>query len=306
MRIRALQSCVRIASFGLILNGCFATLLPEEMVLPGGIPAQYWFSDLDGFGSQLAWSAGGLWTSSDAAGQVFLGDELVLESGFPARGHFPWDQNGSLEVGVSGEGVFDAGGELLVSVPGARHFAAFEGYWAAATPDSVVDSHGQEWALENVRKVAVSGERVAALACDAAECGVFVLGNSVERVGDGDPAGDLAFWAGDLWWGMPDLESEGAAGFVLSENGNVVHGIDGDHLGRRVGGGFAAGSLNLRSQPRRLRIVRLEGGRALALDRAAGSGSVALAAQDGSLGIGVPGWVAKGGAVVVVDAAQLP
>ncbi len=306
MRIRVLQQRVRIAVLGVILTGCGSPLLPEESVLPGGIPALYWFSDAEGFCSQLAWGVGGVWSSSDAAGQVFLGDDLVFESRFPGRGHFPWEKNGTLEVGVSGQGVFDAGGQLLVSVPGAVHFAAFEGHWVAATPDSVVDSQGQRWELANVRKVAVSGDRVAALACDAEACAVFLLGAAIERVGEGDPAGDLGFWAGDLWWGMPELESEEAAGFVISESGHVVHGIVGDHLGRRVGGGFAAGSLNLRTQPRRLRIVSLEGGRTLALDQAAGSGSVSLAAQDGSLGIGVPGWVAKGGAVVVVEAAQLP
>jgi len=294
------------SSLPLILIACGPTLLPEELVLPGGFPAQYWFSDVEGFGAQLAWSAGDLWSSSDAAGQVFLGHDLVFESGFPGRGHFPWIQNGSLEVGVSGEGVFDATGQLLVSVPGALHFAAFEGHWVAAMPDKVVDSQGQEWPLGNVRKVAVDANRVAALSCDAEECGVFVLGDTLERLGEGDPAGGLGFWSGELWWGMPELERDGAAGLVISENGNEVHGIGGDHLGRRVGGGYVAGSLNLRTQPRRLRIVSLEGGRVFALDQATGSGSVALAAREGSLAIGVPGWVKKGGAVVVVEAAQLP
>jgi hypothetical protein len=292
------------------LPGCGTSLLPNEVVLPGGGEASIQYTEVEGLGAHLAWGPTGIWASSDKAGQVFQGSELVADLGFPGRGHFPMEVHGELIIGVAGEGVFDTSGGVVQRLEGALHFVSTQDRWVAATPEGVVDSQGRYWPIANVRKVAADVNRIAALVCDAQDCGVFLLGDSVEKVGTGEPAGDLGFWKGVLWWGEPEMEQDGGSGAVFSEDGQIVEGILGDHLGRRIGGGFAAGSVNWKTQPRRLRILSLEGEKIFALDRVAGSTSVALVGgngdRDGDLGIGVPGWVGNGGAVVVVEDAQLP
>jgi hypothetical protein len=211
-----------------------------------------------------------------------------------------------LFVGVAGHGVFDGAGVLLSPVSDARQFAGDGGSWVAAADGRVVASDGRVWNMSDPRKVAVDGDRIAVLSCEHSECGIYLLGEGIVYVGEGDPAGGIGFWNGKLWWGLPNTGSEGAAGKVVSELGDLLEGLEGDHLGRTFGGGFTSGSLNWRSQPRRMRVVGLEGERVFALDRTTGSAPASLHGDGDRLLVGLPGWVEKGGAVVVVEDLQLP
>ena len=292
--------------FPLVLVACGADLLPLEEVIPGDVPTELHLSEVDGFGGQVLLAESGFWSTSDEESLVFSNAGEVLDLGLRDQGHFLWSVEESFFVGVAGHGVFDAHGALLMSVPDARQFAGQGALWVAAADGRVVASDGREWSLPDPRKAAVDQDRVAVLSCETAECGIYVLGDEITYVGEGDPAGDVGFWNGKLWWGLPDIGNENATGTVVSEDGDVVSGLPGDNLGRVLGGGFTSGSLNWRTQPRRLRIVSLEGEKVFALDRSAGSMPVSLDGDGDRLLIGVPGWVEKGGAVVVVGDLQLP
>lgn len=292
--------------YPLLLVSCTVDLLPLEEVIPGDVPTDLYRSDVDGFGAQVVVSESGFWAASDEAGLVFSNDLVALDMGFKNQGHFLWTDEGKLFVGVAGRGVFDSTGVLLSSVTDARQFAGDGGSWVAAAEGRVVANDGRVWNMSDPRKVAVDGDRIAVLSCESSECRIYLLGDEIVYVGEGDPAGGIGFWKGELWWGLPNTGSEGAAGKVVSELGNVVEGLEGDHLGRTFGGGFTSGSLNWRIQPRRMRVVGLEGKRVFALDRTTGSAPASLHGDGDRLLVGLPGWVEKGGAVVVVGDLQLP
>jgi hypothetical protein len=261
---------------------------------------------LDGFGAEVLLSATGFWAASEGTGIVASDQDERLDLGFPNRGLSLWLEQDALRVGVAGQGLFDATGSLLVSLPTARHFSGGDALWVACTEDLVVASDGRQWQLPDPRRVRTDGERIAVLSCDSEDCGIFLLDEAIERIGDGDAAGDLAFWQEELWWGRPDLEQDGAEGSIRSESGSSLSGLPGDHLGRSIGGGYGAGSVNTDVRPRRLRIQSLQGSQVYALDRVAGSASVALDGDASTLIIGVQGWAEAGGAVLVVHPPELP
>lgn len=292
--------------YGLVLVGCTADLLPLEEVIPGDVPTDLYPSEVEGFGGQVLLAESGFWATSDEASVVFSGAVEVLDLGLRGQGHFLWSSEETFFVGVAGHGVFDERGDLLFSVPDARQFAGQGALWVAAGDGRVIASDGREWSLPDPRKAAVDQDRIAVLSCESLSCGIYLLGDEITYVGEGDPAGDVGFWNGTLWWGLPDTGTEDAAGTVVSEDGAVVSGLPGDNLGRVLGGGFTSGSLNWRIQPRRLRIVGLEEEKVFALDRSAGSMPVSLDGDGDRLLVGVPGWAEKGGAVVVVGDLQLP
>ena len=161
--------------------------------------------------------------------------------------------------------------------------------------------------LEDPRAVAMEGSRIAALSCsENVECRVVELGDSIQELGLGEAGGDLEFFDGVLWWGLPELLNPEGAGSVVSEDGVVLQGRSGDHLGRSIGGGYAAGSTNGQQVPRVLRIQSLKTSNAYAVDRSSGSYTVALAGGSDTLYVGVPGWVGDGGAVMVVGVGEAP
>lgn len=116
--------------------------------------------------------------------------------------------------------------------------------------------------------------------------------------------GALAFVDGAICAGRPDLDDDRGAGLVACDDGRVVAGEPGDHLGRAVGGGYAAGSFNKWLVPALARLVPLVDGPLLALEEGAENQPHALAGDGAVLVVGAPYFPVGGlpsGTVFVVE-----
>ncbi|MEC7242843.1 MAG: hypothetical protein VXW32_16535 [Myxococcota bacterium] len=276
-------------------------------VIPGDLPTEVFTAGLAGWGQSIAEVEGVVWAASEDEGRVESTDGEGLAGPWAGRGIWLGERSGQLLIGVSGLGLFDHLGALVWEAPSSRAFATNGVHWVVAEDDRVIHSDGRSWLLEDPRAVAMDGARIAALSCtDRADCRVLELGDSIVELGRGEAGGDLDFFEGVLWWGLPELEDPEGEGSVVSENGKEHWGRTGDHLGRSIGGGYAAGSTNGRQVPRVLRIQSLNASTAYAVDRSSGSHSVALEGRSGTLLVGVPGWVGDGGAVMVVGVEEAP
>jgi hypothetical protein len=197
-------------------------------------------------------------------------------------------------------------GELRLEVEKAFAWAAGEAGLYMATPESIVRLD-VEWVIKQkgVVSLASGQERLLAVICDG-ECGAFAFtpeGVPLGRVAEAGQLGAVAEWNGVAWAGAPDWETDKAPGKVCSEEGVCVEGLEGDHLGRAVGGGFTVGMFNKEITPPRARIVPLEGGTVYVMEEGAELQEIAVGGGEGRLVVGAP-YVAYGGlpAGVVVEA----
>jgi len=134
--------------------------------------------------------------------------------------------------------------------------------------------------------IACSESGVIRTVCETGDCSVWVDDRNVDvGVSDG---GDVGWWQGVACWGDPQLAFETGSGAVHCEDGRVIRGEVGDHLGLTLGAGRAAGRFNRHIVPPRLRIVPLGDGEVWTVDRAAENSRVSLAAVDGLTLVGVP------------------
>jgi hypothetical protein len=276
-------------------------------VLPGDLPVELTVQEASAWGQSVAAIGGEVWAASEKEGRVLSTEGVEVSGAWAGRGIWLGELSGELLIGVSGLGLFDSSGALLAEGSESRAFASSEGQWVMAEEEGVVHSDGRSWLVEDPRSVAMSGDRIAVLSCNAdQECRVVELGDEQTEKGGGEAGGALAFHQGTLWWGLPELQDPEGAGRLVSETGVEIQGRLGDHLGRSIGGGYGAGSTNGLLVPRMLRIEPLEGEGTLAVDRSSGSYTVALAGDGQNLLIGVPGWVDAGGAVMVVAVEEAP
>ncbi len=250
---------------------------------------------------------GGRWlVVSTGAARVELIGEGGLERPAPVRAWFDGDR---ALAGFAGDGVYEVlGGARVQETPEARLFAGSEGLWVSASPDRVRADDGREWALPDVRALAVGDGRILALACGGG-CVAYELGEQITALGPAGEGGQVAVWDGLAWWSDPESAAPEGAGRVWGEAGQLVVGLAGDHLGRSIGGGYAVGALNPRQVPARARVLPLEGGEVLALDRAVETRPLALAGDGDTLLVGVPAAPDPAGVIGLVygvDRADLP
>ncbi len=302
------------------LGGCGADLLPDELVVPGELAtSSYRGGQGASLGAGVALADGRLLAGAPGLGQAWQPQSGLTSQGPVGLGRWVWWEGDTPMAAIAGDGVYAVGteqAELRWSTPGAMVFAhglMHDGprvVVATARGVQLWDDRGEQLGklgLEGVQRVAVGLERVLLIACDGGACealswhpedgGVVVLGPA----GDG---GAVAERQGVAWWGDPQLDEATAPGWVCSEEGDCVEGLEGDHLGRALSASHAAGVFNTWLVPARLRVVPLGEGPVLAVDRAAPSRPPVLHSQGGLLAIGLPsdGVHEQGeGRVLVVD-----
>jgi len=264
-------------------------------VLPGEVRAQTVYGEAGaGFGTALA-VRGERWIVSAPGGRdvparvaVYDGDTPVAELARSSPVSV-WFDGEEPTAAFAFDGVYRLlTGERLQETPDARLFAGGDGVAVSASETQVRALDGRSWALERVQALAVGEERILALAC-ADGCQAYELLDEPVLLGTAGELGRVGIWDGVAWWSDPELASADGAGVVMSEAGDRIEGLPGDHLGRSIGGGYAVGALNPNVAPVRARIAPLEAGAGwLAVDRARETRPLVLAGDDGWLLVGVP------------------
>jgi hypothetical protein len=300
-----------LAATGGVLGACAEDLLPGELVVPGELSTTTHRGEPgSALGASVALDGAGLLAGAPGLGQVWqLGTERTSQG--PAElGRWVWWREGVAYAARASDGVYrvdQAAAERVWETPGAQVFAAGEGsagfVVAAASAQGVQlwDGDGIAVArldLAGVQRLAVGWERVLLSVCEADRCEVLAwepVRGETEVLGVAGQGGDLVEVDGLAWWGDPQLDTPTGTGRVCAEDGRCLEGLEGDHLGRRLCATHAAGVFNTWIVPARLRIVPLEGGEVLAVDRGAPSRPPALDSQDGLLAVGLPsdglnGW----------------
>ena len=153
--------------------------------------------------------------------------------------------------------------------------------WAAIGGDRVHTDAGVLEGFSDLRAVAVDADRVVVLECP--ETCRALDANTGEVLGEAGPAGAVDLWAGEAWWSDPELGERGEV-----RGPSELQGLPGDFLGRSLGGGYAAGVYNEDEAPGRLRLLSLDGGPTLALDRVPVNRPVVLAGDEDLLVVGLP------------------
>ncbi|HJN73328.1 MAG TPA: hypothetical protein QGF58_05275 [Myxococcota bacterium] len=154
--------------------------------------------------------------------------------------------------------------------------------WAVAHGGGVASSYG-DFAFEDPRAVSI-GDTLLVLECS--ESCVVLDAESGDAVGEAGEGGQVVHWAEGIWWSDPQVGLDGGAGLVRGSSEHA--GRPGDHLGRAIGGGYAAGTYNIDEAPGRLRLVPLGEGPVLALDRSSIGRPIVLAGDRETLAIGLP------------------
>lgn len=282
-------------------TGCLADLLPGELVVGADLPAQRWDGAPDErFGASIAVGAGGAWAT--AAGvpelrRLDASDETALPATWTgqAGGHVyaaavdgRWWIDGEEQAGV-GVGVTWAAGGLGVA------FADSAG-WA-------LPERGVSVAMPRVSAIAVGDARVLAMA-DGVVYAWDADGGEIAITLTGGEGGALGEWEGAAWAGAPQDDIPDGEGQVCNELGDCIVGLVGDHLGRVIGGGYAAGTFNKWVVPARARYVPLDGGPVLAVDEGAEDQPLSVAGDETTAWLGAPYFAQgglPGGVVLAVD-----
>jgi hypothetical protein len=290
----------------LLLAGCADDLLPGESILGVDVPAVFTTGGArDQLGAEVAWSGDSWLATAPGAGQVWR-DGVATDA--PAADAGFWGQH---VVTVSREGEVFVDGEPAGAAEGAPAAVAIGAPGVAvATADAIAlrDPEGLRAEvridLRGVTSLAWGEERLLGLVCDPT-CEGRVWSREGEDLGgfaDGGEGGAVGEWHGRAWVGDPQLTDPDGAGLVRSEDGDVVAGAVGDHLGAAIGAGRAAGTFNKWVVPARARLVPLEGGEVLSMEIGAENQPIRLAGDDDVLVVGAPFYPANGhpsGAVVV-------
>jgi hypothetical protein len=186
-------------------------------------------------------------------------------------------------------------GERVLAVDQALLWAGSEDRWIGVGAESLFDDRGQVVPYEGrVVDVDVDEERWLALICDE-DCAALDSSGELGRAGE---RGRVDLSSGRACWSDPQAQPGGR---VECEDGLRLEGLEGDHLGAALDGAWAAGQLNLKVVPNRLRIVPLDGGTVLSMDRYQPGMPPSLAVSE-ELVLGLP-WGLEQGRVL---AAALP
>ncbi|MFH1463838.1 MAG: hypothetical protein ABIO70_05600 [Pseudomonadota bacterium] len=286
-----------------LLVGCAPDLLPGELVVPGELPAEFYRGAPGaGLGAAVALDDGRLLAGAPGSGEAWVLPGDAGSVGPRGLGGAVWWSDGVPWAARVTEAVYRVDGpaaERVWLVPGARILAA----GALAGEGRVVGSDGtrvwiwdqagelqDEIVQPGVQRLAVGAARVLILACAGGACQVLAwpAGSvEVEVLGEAGDGGALVEYDGVAWWGLPALDDPSAPGEVCAEGGTCIAGIAGDHLGRSLCAGYAAGVGNTVAVPSRLRLVPLDGGTVLALDRAAPGRPAALDCDPDRIAVGL-------------------
>ena len=291
-----------------LLSGCTTDLLPGESVVGVDVPATRWDGAADErFGASVAVG----WATAPAVPELLTLEDDGAGSAVP---DVP-----ALWVGQGAAHVYAAGESGMWWRDGALQDSRFEEARWAAGPAGIVVADTDGWwlpeqqvgfAVHGIAAIALGEARVLAAVCaPACTTRAWTL-HGEERpidlpVGAG---GALGEWRGVAWAGDPADAAPDGAGQVCNEQGLCIDGMLGDHLGRTIGGGYAAGTFNKWVVPARARLVPLpegtEEGPVFVLESGAEDQPLALAGDGASLWIGAPYFAQQGqpgGVVYRVD-----
>ncbi len=273
-----------------VLSGCALlpdALLLDELVLGEEIQAaEVEGAALSALGAAVAVEGERALIGAPGSGEVLLvdadGEEVWRIWGGAGLGQRVWLADGQGYAWKVGEGIFavgPAGASLILSAP------------QAAAIDRCPD--GTWWSSSGIGDaVRCTEEGLLWLRCEQAECAVqqgedgAVLGQT--------SAGSAVDWIeGVACWGDARLEDDPSPGAVQCADGRTWEGLDGDHLGAAMGGGWSAGVFNKWQVPARARLVRLDDGRIWTVDRAAERSRIAVDSSSALVAVGVPGWSSR-------------
>jgi len=144
--------------------------------------------------------------------------------------------------------------------------------------------------------IACGDEGIIRTACTDTLCSVILdVDGEIEEL-DTTSAGSAVGWSGSAaCWGDAMLGVEEGAGRVTCDDGTLLDGIEGEHLGLSLGGGYVAGRFNRHTVPPRLRIHPISGGTIWTIDSASENSRASIAGWNGWVGIGVPGYIGPDG-----------
>ncbi len=292
------------------LLACTADLLPGEVIVGVDVPATRW----DG-------------AANERFGAVVAGD---VNGGYAAAPGVPVERallsGGVVDDGVTASWVGVGGGHVYASSADgtwwldgvAQPPVADAVAWAASDTGLVVATKegwtmplaGVSVAQRGITSMEIGDRGVLAVVCTP-DCEVDAW--AVDGVGMGirltvGVGGAVGEWAGMGWAGDPQDDVDDGAGKVCNEIGNCIFGQTGDHLGRTIGGGFAAGTFNKWIVPARARFVPLMfgesgAGTVLSLESGAENQALAVAGDDEAVYLGAPYYEEDGqpgGAVFAV------
>lgn len=270
----------------LLLAGCAQDLLPGEIVVGTDVVATRWDGGPgDRFGASVAGDASGAWATAAGVPELRELGSSASDTGI-----------GALWTGIGAGRVYAAAADGRWWVDGAEQPSVGVGATFASGPAGVVYATGDGWtlpesglgvALARIQAVAVGegrvlavvGGRVQAWDLDGAPVAIDLA------AGDG---GAIAEWGGVAWAGSPDDATPDGGGEVCNELGECIEGEPGDHLGRVIGGGYAAGTFSKWVVPARARFVPLGGGPVLVLDEGAEDQPLAVAGDESTVWLGAP------------------
>lgn len=283
------------------LTGCAADLLPAELVVGTDVPAERWDGAPDErFGASIAVGAGGAWATAAGVPELRRLD-AADDTGLPAT----W-------TGQAGERVYAAGVDGSWWIDGEEQAGVGVGATWAAGGIGVACADAAGWTLPELG-VAVRKAHISAIAVGDAR--VLAMAEGVVYAWDaeggelpitltGEAGGALGEWGGVAWAGAPQDDIPDGQGQVCSELGDCIAGLVGDHLGRVIGGGYAAGTFNKWVVPARARYVPLDGGPVLAVDQGAEDQPLSIAGDATTAWLGAPYFEQDGlpgGVVLAVD-----
>ena len=278
--------------YALTLLACAAPLLPGERVLGVDIPATFTYGGPgDRLGASVA-GRDGSWIASAPGAEQTWRDGAATDA--PSVWVGFW---GGSEVFVSAEGQVRIDGAARWAVPEALAWAVGGERLVAATPAGLLFVERELLVpVAGLEAVAVGAERVLGLVCDDDACvgdAWTFDGAALGTFASAGVGGAVGEWDGRAWAGAPDWADPEGPGRVEAEDGAVVEGLPGDHLGATLGGGFTAGTFNKWVVPARARVVPLDGGTVLAIEAGAELQPLVLGG-DTTLLVGAPYAAAHG------------
>jgi hypothetical protein len=286
------------------IAGCAADLLPGELVVPGEVPAVAFHGSAGtNLGAAVALDGEHLLAGAPGGGDVWRLDEGATSGGPRGLGRAVWWAEGVPWAARLSDAVYRVDGveaEESWTIQDMRFVAAgvlggevrvasSRGTWI-----SLWDMEGRlldSVACSGVQRLAIGAERVLVLICTDEDCQAWawpVGTQDLEPLGLAGRGGAIVEHDGQAWWGLPALDDADAAGEVCAEDGTCIAGIAGDHLGRYLCAGYAAGLPNFVTVPGRLRLVPLDGGPVLALDRALPDYALSLDCNGERIAVGMP------------------
>jgi hypothetical protein len=288
---------------------CTRDLLPGELVVGTDVAATRWEgAPGERFGASVAGDSNGGWATAAGVPELRALSATATDTGIGAvwvgtgAGHVyaaavdgRWWADDVEQTGVGAGAIWGAG-------PAGVVYATAAGWTLPESGVSVSVDGITAITVGEQRVLAIAGGGVRAWQIDGTALDIELEPN-VLQAGDG---GAITEWAGVAWWGSPDDGTDDGAGVVCSELGACIGGGPGDHLGRALGGGYAAGTFNKWTVPARARFVPLDGGSVLVLDDGAEDQPLAVAGDDDTVWLGAPYTAEQGEPAGVVLAVTRP